>query len=286
MARTVISNARSLRAHVYRVALASAALAAVSCSAETGDSSVSFHEGAQLGRWEEESASAAPETAAPTASAAQATAPKLSAVTSAMAPPAAAPASAPAMPPAAAAVPSGAPPTANSTTPVGASMAATPAMGATSTTPATTVTEGPPTNAIARLSYKVTTETYGGKYQPRNVGAVWVEDGSGKLVKSLEVWTRTRTRYLTRYNQARAGARIDVLTTGTLATHRAHQAMWDLKDINGTTVKPGVYKLWLEMTEDDGAGETFSVDVDTTQPAEALAPADAPGFTQLKVDLQ
>jgi hypothetical protein len=41
---------------------------------------------------------------------------------------------------------------------------------------------------VTSLTFDVTTKAPGGRYQPRNVGAIWVEDSSGKLVKSLEVW--------------------------------------------------------------------------------------------------
>ena len=67
----------------------------------------------------------------------------------------------------------------------------------------------------------MTTAPVGGRYQPRNIGAIWIEDNNGKLVKSLEVWAGIRRRYLTRYATALSGAAIDVTASATLSSTSA-----------------------------------------------------------------
>ena len=40
------------------------------------------------------------------------------------------------------------------------------------------------------LSVSVTTSSTGGNYAPRNIVAIWIEDSSGKLVKTLLAYAK------------------------------------------------------------------------------------------------
>jgi len=145
-----------------------------------------------------------------------------------------------------------------------------------------------PTEAagVTKLDLSYTTEALGGRYAPKNVGAVWVTDGSGKLVKSLEVWARTRLRYLLNYASARGSARPDVTATATLTNHKAHMASWDLKGATGSAVPPGKYTLHAEVTDSHMDGKTIVIPFDTSAgPATIDAPA-SPGFKSIKLTLQ
>ena len=145
---------------------------------------------------------------------------------------------------------------------------------------------GAPDKPISALAFEVTTQPIGGKYAPKNVGAIWIGDASGKLVKSLEVWAATRMRYLTEYNKMRASMSVDAASRATLPKHRAHQVVWDLKDRNGAVVPRGPYKLNLELTDTDSTGKTVSIDFDTSEPASMRTPPDAACFTQMKLELK
>lgn len=46
------------------------------------------------------------------------------------------------------------------------------------------------------LSVSVTTSSAGGNYTPRNILAIWVEDSSGKFVKTLLVYANARMTHL------------------------------------------------------------------------------------------
>jgi hypothetical protein len=139
---------------------------------------------------------------------------------------------------------------------------------------------------ILSLAFDVTTSPVGGRYQPRNIGAIWVEDGNGKLVKSLEVWAALRRRYLTAYVSALAGGFVDVTASATLGSHRAHHATWNMKDRNGAAVPPGKYTLVMETTDDDRTGRSNSVDFDTSAGPQTLKPANAPSFASMQLQLQ
>jgi hypothetical protein len=132
----------------------------------------------------------------------------------------------------------------------------------------------------------VTTTANGGRYQPKNIGAIWVEDSSGKLVKSLEVWAASRRRYLTGYTKALGGGAVDVTASATLRSHQTHTVSWDLKDRTGAAVAPGAYRIKMELTDADSTGKSNAVDFDTSKGAVSMMPPDAPCFGAMKLELQ
>ena len=140
--------------------------------------------------------------------------------------------------------------------------------------------------AVTELEVSFTTESLGGRYAPKNVGAVWVTDSGGKLVKSLEVWARIRLRYLTGYAAARGSARADVTATATMTNHKPHTASWDLKDAGGDAVPPGEYTLHAELTDTHMAGKTVTIPFDTSAGATTIEPPDSPGFVGIKLVIQ
>jgi len=139
---------------------------------------------------------------------------------------------------------------------------------------------------VSSLAFEVTTKAIGGKYQPKNVGAIWVADASGKMVKSLEVWAATRVRYLSEYNKTRAGMSVDTTSRATLPNHRTHKLTWNLKDRSGAPVPKGKYKLTVELTDTDATGKSMSVDFDTSGSAITFMPPDNACFTQMKLELE
>lgn len=146
--------------------------------------------------------------------------------------------------------------------------------------------DAPQEPQVSTVTFTVTTEPVGGRYRPKNIGAIWVTDASGQFVKSLEVWARTRRRWLTKYNAARGNSPIDVTATATLTRHRTHMATWDLTDAGGGAVEPGKYKLFAEITDADTTGKSVSIDFDTGAGPDHLTPNDATGFTQMTLDLE
>jgi hypothetical protein len=136
------------------------------------------------------------------------------------------------------------------------------------------------------LAFDVTTSAAGGRYQPRNIGAIWIENSSGKLVKSLEVWAGIRRRYLTRYAAALSGSAVDVTASATLSSHRAHHATWNMKDKSGAAASPGRYTLVMELTDADTTGRSNTVEFDTSAGPLSLMPASAASFSSMQLQLQ
>src|SRR5689334_10017683 len=52
------------------------------------------------------------------------------------------------------------------------------------------------------LAVSVTTVSAGGRYSPRNIGAIWISDGSDRFIKTLAIWADKRSKYLKRWNEA------------------------------------------------------------------------------------
>ncbi len=75
--------------------------------------------------------------------------------------------------------------------------------------------------------------TTGRDYNPRNSGAIWIVDGGGEFLKTLNVWAAKRKVHLNAWNSATstagmAGNIFDAVTGATLSTHRLHTANLDL----------------------------------------------------------
>jgi hypothetical protein len=155
-------------------------------------------------------------------------------------------------------------------------------------TDTSTTGSGVAASDLSALTFDVTTAPQGGKYQPKNIGAIWIQNGSGQFVKSLEVWAKTRRKYLTKYNAAVGGssAAIDVTASATLSSHKAHHVSWNLTDKSGAAVPTGKYTLWVEVTDADASGKSYSVDFDTSGGAQTVTPADATYFNAMSLKLQ
>ena len=140
---------------------------------------------------------------------------------------------------------------------------------------------------VQSLTFDVTTVAQGGKYAPKNIGAIWIEDEAGAYVRSLEVWAGVRKRDLRQYVSKLGGRKdSDVTTSATLRAHRAHEVTWDLRDSSGATVPAGAYKLSVEVTDREGAGQTYSVPFDTSQGTEIITPAGSSYYNTLSLKLE
>jgi len=132
------------------------------------------------------------------------------------------------------------------------------------------------------LSVSVTTTAPGGNYRPRNVGAIWIADATGRFIKSLDVWGNRRLSRVTAWNAATraagvAGNKVDAITSATLTAHRAHNASWNCQDYAGKVAPDGTYRVYFEVTDSNNAGpnhfETF-----TKGPAPATLQSSATNF--------
>jgi hypothetical protein len=120
--------------------------------------------------------------------------------------------------------------------------------------------------AAGTLTIDFKTVNQGGTYAPRNVGAVWIETGSGMFVKTLERWAGIRANHLTRWNSASGGwgsifgggntaDMMDAVSKATLRSHEMHHVTWNMKDATGKVVADAMYNVVIECTESNfGSG--------------------------------
>ncbi len=114
------------------------------------------------------------------------------------------------------------------------------------------------------LSVSVTTAALAGNYAPRNVGAIWVSDGSGRFVKSLYVWGNRRLSHLNRWISDTTAAglpsnRVDAITSATLSSFGVRTAQWNCTDVSRTPVPAGSYQVCFEITSSNAAGPSDCV---------------------------
>lgn len=103
-------------------------------------------------------------------------------------------------------------------------------------------------------TFQVTTVTAGGTYAPRNVMAIWVTDSNSNFVKTLKRQAVSQVRWLTRWGAKSQSNVVDGITGATLSSHQAHSVTWNCRNTSSNIVADGVYRIFVEFTEFNGAG--------------------------------
>lgn len=139
------------------------------------------------------------------------------------------------------------------------------------------------------LTVSVTTTSTGGKYAPRNIGSIWISDGTGRFVKSLYVWAGQRAKYLRKWNEVTSSAglpanRVDAISSATLGSHGTRSAMWKCTDTMGMRVPDGSYQVCFELTDFDGQGPSDCVAFQKSSTPFSVTPMDAASFTKRRLD--
>jgi len=136
------------------------------------------------------------------------------------------------------------------------------------------------------LRFEVMTAPVGGRFAPRNVGAIWIETEQGQFIKTLEVWAQTRARYLRRFQAASGGDTTDAITSATLKKHEPHAVTWNLTDKDRQLVMDGNYRVALELTDKNGTGASHEVPFMLGTGPLLLTPADTAQFKQMQLRLE
>jgi hypothetical protein len=147
-----------------------------------------------------------------------------------------------------------------------------------------------PSSGTCALDVTVTTAPHGGRYTPRNVGAIWIASAAGSYVKSLDVWGNRRLTHVEAWNAATEAAgvpqdRVDAVTGATTATHRTHLVSWDCTDHQGQLVPDGTYRVYFEVTEANAAGPNHFETFDKGSTAVTLQ-ANATNFQGIELTFQ
>ena len=134
-----------------------------------------------------------------------------------------------------------------------------------------------------------------GRYAPANVGAVWIETGDGKFIKTIKRWGGIRATHLTKWAAVSGGwpslfragnaeDQMDAISGATARSHGVQDLSWDMKDLKGMVVPDGKYKVGIEVTEDNRVpGANVAIEFSKGSTASMVKPPDAPPYSGLTI---
>lgn len=143
----------------------------------------------------------------------------------------------------------------------------------------------PDPSPLSALAVSVRTTAAGGRFAPRNVGAIWIERADGQFVKTIKRWGQLRAKYLTRFVASSGNNVVDAITGPTLVSHITHEVTWDLTDLERCEIATGNYQLLFELTDGNSTGRSRAIGFTKGQSPIVLTPEDAPSFYDVHIDL-
>lgn len=138
------------------------------------------------------------------------------------------------------------------------------------------------------LAVSVITSSAGGNYAPKNIVAIWIEDSSGKFVKTLLAYANTRKTHLNTWESSTvtAGSAFNVTDAISGATQSGHGTLtcqWNGKDYSGKLMTDGNYNVRMELTDKNGTGNIASFTFSKGPNAQKLSPPSVPSFSSVSL---
>lgn len=139
------------------------------------------------------------------------------------------------------------------------------------------------------LSVSVATSSTGGTYAPRNVLAIWIEDSSGKFVKTLLAYAGTRKVHLNTWETSTTAAgsvynTVDAISGSTQSTHGTRTCQWNGTDFSGKLMADGSYKVRMELTDKNATGNVASFTIAKGPTNQKYTPIDVPSFSSVTIN--
>jgi len=142
-------------------------------------------------------------------------------------------------------------------------------------------------NLVMKLN--VTTATYNGRFAPRNVFAIWIENESGDYVKTLLLKAQNFKVRLNKwyYDSDRGNSgMIDAVTSASRTSHETETLSWDLKDKDQNKVPDGNYTIWFELNETNDDSKQNSVKIKIGDTSEVLEVNDTAEIKDIEVSFE
>jgi hypothetical protein len=140
------------------------------------------------------------------------------------------------------------------------------------------------TKTAGTLTISTTTSaTAGGVYIPHHVVAIWVEDYSGKFVKTLLVKAQQRIGYLSNWENSSSGNTVDAITGATINTHGSLTCSWNGTDVNGKMMNNGTYSICMELTDKDATGNFSKFSIKKDSVITTSTPANVASFSSVSL---
>jgi len=134
-----------------------------------------------------------------------------------------------------------------------------------------------------------TSQTSTPTYAPKNIVAMWIEDSSGKFVKTLLAYANTRKASLLAWKSVTTTAGsayniVDAKAGATQTSHTVRTCTWNGKNYLSVLVADGTYKLKMELTDNDGKKQNLaSFNITKGTSIETLTPATISGFSSISI---
>lgn len=139
------------------------------------------------------------------------------------------------------------------------------------------------------LAVSVTTSSTGGNYAPRNILAIWIEDSSGKFVKTLLAYANTRITHLNTWQASSLAAgkefdKTDAISGATQSGHATRTCQWNGTDYAGKLMADSDYKVRMELTDKNATGNVASFTFTKGATAQKLTPASVSSFSSVTLN--
>ncbi|OIP83725.1 MAG: hypothetical protein AUK44_04530 [Porphyromonadaceae bacterium CG2_30_38_12] len=140
------------------------------------------------------------------------------------------------------------------------------------------------------LTISATTSGTGSSdYGTKNVSSMWVEDSSGKFLKTLLAFASERKQYLLAWKTKTtiAGSpynTVDAVTGATQMSHGTRTCTWNGKNRLQELVADGTYTLKMELTDNDGKKQNLaSFQFVKGNAEQTLSPSTTSGFSNISI---
>jgi hypothetical protein len=127
-------------------------------------------------------------------------------------------------------------------------------------------------------------------YSPKNVGAVWITNGPGTFVKTLQVWAARRISKLGEWSDLTSAAGVsrnttDAVTSATARTHVVHSTSWNCTDYARKPLRQGAYSVCMEVNEANDPESSSFLCLPITLAGEGwrMLPPRAPAFDSMSL---
>ena len=141
------------------------------------------------------------------------------------------------------------------------------------------------TLTVTATTSKTSSPVYGNDH----IVAFWVEDSSGKFVKTMLAYANQRKQYLKYWKTATtiAGSSynvVDAVTGATKTSHVARTGTWNGKNTTSEEADDAIYKVRLELTDNENSVQNYTNFSFTKGPnQQTLTPATSNGFSNITI---
>lgn len=136
------------------------------------------------------------------------------------------------------------------------------------------------------LTFSVTTSSSGG-FSPKNIVAIWVQDGTNAFVKTKLKYAATQENRLLLWKAVSGGNVVDAVTGATQSSHATRSIVWNGTNVAGSLVADGNYSIWVELSwGNNSSTQKASTSVSFTKGATVvhLTPASTANFSGITLD--